>query len=75
MATWRLAGLPTRLGRGFYVGGLFEVGQVWEEPGQPSLRGPRTAGSVFAGADTVLGPIYAGLGFVPSTSAVPLPAA
>ena len=59
----RLVGsLPTRVGRGVYVGGTFELGRVWPKREDFRATNVRPAGSVFAGADTVLGPVYAGLG-------------
>ena len=58
----RIASLPTRLGRGVYVGGTFELARVWTRREETSLSGLRPAGGVYAGADTVLGPIYAGVG-------------
>ena len=58
----RIASLPTRLGRGVYVGGTFELARVWTRREETSLSGLRPAGGIYAGADTVLGPIYAGVG-------------
>jgi len=58
----RIGNLPTRLGRGVYIGGWFELGRVWEHREDSSLTNLRPAGGVFGGADTVLGPIYAGVG-------------
>ena len=56
--TRRIASLPTRLGRGVYVGGAFETGRVWGRREDTGFDGIRPAGGVFAGADTVIGPIY-----------------
>ena len=58
----RVASLPTRIGRGVYVGGTFETGRVWARREETGFDGVRPAGGVFVGADTVLGPIYAGVG-------------
>ncbi|MCC6132881.1 MAG: patatin-like phospholipase family protein [Acidobacteria bacterium] len=58
----RIAGLPTRVGRGVYIGGTFELGRVWAKREDSTITNLRPAGSVFAAADTVLGPVYAGLG-------------
>ena len=58
----RVGSLPTRVGRGIYVGGTFELGRGWTKREDSSLTNLRPAGSLFAGADTVLGPVYAGLG-------------
>jgi NTE family protein len=58
----RIASLPTRLGRGIYVGGTFETGRVWARREETGFDGIRPAGGIFVGADTVLGPIHAGFG-------------
>jgi NTE family protein len=58
----RIASLPTRLGRGVYLGGTAEVGRVWARREEIGFDGARPAGGLFVGADTVLGPIYAGFG-------------
>ena len=53
----QIGNLPL-LGRGVYVGGSLEAGDVWQERGDVSLKGIYTAGSVFVAADTWLGPFY-----------------
>jgi len=58
----RIASLPTRVGRGVYLGGTFEVGRVWARREETGFDGIRPAGGLFVGADSVLGPIYAGIG-------------
>jgi NTE family protein len=58
----RIASLPTRIGRGVYLGGVFETGRVWGRREETGFDGIRPAGGVFLGADTVLGPIYGGFG-------------
>ena len=58
----RVASLPTRIGRGVYVGGVFEAGRVWARREDVGFDGIRPAGGVYVGADTVLGPIFAGMG-------------
>jgi len=58
----RIASLPTRLGRGVYVGGAFETGRVWARREDVGFDGIRPAGGLFVGADTVLGPVYGGFG-------------
>ncbi len=58
----RIASLPTRLGRGVYLGGSFELARVWTKREETSLSDLRPAGGIYAGADTVLGPLYAGVG-------------
>src|SRR6185436_13699118 len=44
------------LGRGIYVGGSLEAGNVWAQRGDVSATGLYSAGSVFVAADTWLGP-------------------
>ena len=61
-AHYRIASLPTRLGRGVYLGGSFELARVWQKRSESDVTNLRPAGTLFAGADTVLGPIYAGVG-------------
>ena len=46
------------LGRGVYVGGSLEAGDVWADRSDVSLKGIYTAGSVFVAADTWIGPFY-----------------
>ncbi len=58
----RIASLPTRIGRGIYVGGTFEMGRVWARREETGFDGVRPAGGLFVGVDSVLGPIYAGFG-------------
>lgn len=58
----RIASLPTRVGRGVYLGGTVEAGRVWARREEIGFDGFRPAGGLFVGADTVLGPIYAGFG-------------
>ncbi|WP_028534257.1 patatin-like phospholipase family protein [Paludibacterium yongneupense] len=62
MTYWRAASLPSALGSGLYVGGSLESGKVWDRGltrgNSPWLLG----GSVFVGADTLIGPLFVGLG-------------
>jgi len=62
MVYWRAATLPSALGSGLYAGGSFEMGKVWRQ----GLTGADTnwlpAGSLFLGADTILGPFFLGVG-------------
>jgi len=44
----------------FYMGGLFEVGNVWNQRSDMSLHDLHTSASLFFGADTFLGPVYLG---------------
>lgn len=58
----RFATLPSQLGRGVYLGGSLEAGRIndflMEDPWEWV-----TSGSVFWGADTLLGPAYLGYGY------------
>jgi NTE family protein len=53
----QIGNLPL-LGRGVYVGGSIEAGNVWGDRDDVSWRSMRTAGSVFVAADTWIGPFY-----------------
>ncbi len=46
----------------FYLGGSLETGNVWQE--EFDFDDLQFAGSIFLGYDTILGPIYLGLGYV-----------
>jgi len=61
---YRLDSAPA-LTRGFFVGGTLEAGNAWAHARQISLGDLRTAGSVFLGADTGLGPLYLAVGHAP----------
>jgi NTE family protein len=62
MVSWRVSSLPSALGSGLYVGASAEVGRVWAT--LPLAQDTRwlPAGSVFVGADTILGPVFMGVG-------------
>ncbi len=45
-----------------YVGASFEVGNVWNDSNDIRLSNTITAGSLFVGADTPIGPIYLAIG-------------
>lgn len=62
MSYWRVATLPPALGTGLYVGASAEVGRIWN--GWRDLTDERwlPAGSLFVGADTLLGPFFVGVG-------------
>jgi NTE family protein len=45
-----------------YVGGSLEQGNVWDRYGEIEPGNTLTAGSLFLGADTPIGPIYLGYG-------------
>ena len=54
--------LPAGTGRALYLGGSLEAGNVWSDVGNVRLDDFIVAGSVFLGADTILGPMYLGIG-------------
>jgi NTE family protein len=54
--------LPAVLGRGVHAGFSVEAGNVWAELNDISAGDLQYGGSVFLGADTLLGPLYLGLG-------------
>ena len=53
----QFANLPV-VGRGIYVGGSLEAGNVWAQRSDVSASGLYKAGSVFLAADTWIGPFY-----------------
>lgn len=58
----KIASLPRALGEGIYLGGSVEAGGAWESSHQVRARDLIWASSVFAGVDTIFGPIYLGYG-------------
>jgi NTE family protein len=46
------------IGRGVFVGGSLETGNVWQQRSDVSASGLITAGSLFLAADTWVGPFY-----------------
>jgi NTE family protein len=50
------------LGTSIYVGGSLETGGVWFDSDDISSDSLKTAGSIFAGIDSPIGPIYIGYG-------------
>jgi len=50
------------LGRGFYTGAFAQAGEVWLDPEQIDLGDLTYSGTIFAGLDTVLAPVYLGWG-------------
>ncbi|NJN46671.1 MAG: BamA/TamA family outer membrane protein [Candidatus Competibacteraceae bacterium] len=46
-----------------YLGGSLEIGNVWEDTDDIKLNSLLTAGSLFLGLDTPLGPLYLGGGY------------
>jgi NTE family protein len=58
---WQLAELGA-LGRGFYVGAFAQGGNAWTDVEQIELGDLTYSGTVFAGLDTILAPVYLGWG-------------
>ena len=54
----RSAGLSGRFGRGVYLGGWVEAGNAWATRSEARLDNLIYAGTVGAGVDTFLGPVY-----------------
>ena len=50
------------LGRAIYAGASAEAGNLWARSDDPAWRDLKLAGSVFVGADTVVGPVYLAYG-------------
>ena len=61
---WRFSSLPSALGSGLYAGGSLEMGKVWQDKVWPFSRntGWLNGGAIFLGADTLIGPMFVGLG-------------
>mgnify|MGYP000143252234 CR=1 FL=1 len=53
--------LPSQIGRGIYLGMSLETGRM-DDPITPNSNELSTSGSVYLGADTVLGSVYLGYG-------------
>ena len=60
--TYRLANLPSALGGGVHLGGSFEAGEVGNNFDPTTASGTLYCGSVFFGAETILGPFYVAYG-------------
>jgi NTE family protein len=54
--------MPTLLGGDVYLGASLEAGNTWASGSSHAITDLLLAGSVWAGMDTVLGPMYAGYG-------------
>jgi NTE family protein len=54
--------VPSMLGGNLYLGGTLETGNVWDFDQATTLADLRLAGAVFAGVDSILGPLYLGFG-------------
>ncbi len=57
-----LTKLPAAVGGGIYAGFSLEAGDVWSDLDDLDLGNIKYGGSVFLGADTILGPLYLGVG-------------
>lgn len=62
MVYWRAATLPSALGSGLYAGGSIEMGKVWRQAFTSQDSNWLPGGSLFLGADTILGPLFVGVG-------------
>ncbi len=60
--TYRFAELPSPLGRGIYLGGSLEAGEVRNRFDPTVADGTLYCGSLFFAADTILGPFHAAYG-------------
>lgn len=54
--------MPSGLGRGLYFGVGLDAGNVWQSGQHITAGSLQYGGSLFLGADTVLGPLYFGVG-------------
>jgi len=67
--TYRFSDLPAPLGRGLYLGGSMEAGEVKNRFDTTTAGGTLFAGSLFFAADTILGPFYAAYGHAKDATA------
>lgn len=58
----RIRSLPAAFGRGLYLGGWVESGNLWADRDQIKLDDLRHAVTAIIGADTILGPMYLAYG-------------
>ncbi|WP_230411745.1 patatin-like phospholipase family protein [Denitromonas iodatirespirans] len=61
----RISKLPDSLGRGVYMGATYEWARLRAYASAGADAGTFRSGSLFVGADTVLGPLYLGAGMSP----------
>ncbi len=54
----RVGKLPKAGGNGIYVGGSAEAGNVWNDRDDVAITDLRTGFSLFASAETIVGPLY-----------------
>ncbi|MEQ6290182.1 patatin-like phospholipase family protein [Vogesella sp. GCM10023246] len=62
MMSWRVASLPSAIGTGLYLGASAEIGQMWSQITNDRDSGWLPGGTLFVGADTLLGPLFIGVG-------------
>lgn len=62
MYYYRLGGIRMLTQTPFYVGGVLEAGNGWNQRSDMSFQDLHTSASIWIGADTFLGPIYLGYG-------------
>lgn len=55
-------GTLSLVGRAIYAGGSLEAGNIWDKRSDIAWNNLRTAGSLFVGLDTYLGPLYVAYG-------------
>jgi len=63
MAYKQISSLLPQLGSGLYVGGSLEAGKVWNQIFTGTNTKVIPAGSAYLGVDTLLGPLYLGVGW------------
>ncbi|MCB1886246.1 MAG: patatin-like phospholipase family protein [Rhodocyclaceae bacterium] len=67
----RVSRLPDSIGRGVYLGATYEWADLSNyASGAEDEVGQATSVSLFAGADTVIGPLYLGAGYAPEVGEV-----
>ncbi len=62
-ARYRVSKLPSLVGSGVFAGATVEAGNVWNRTEDIHLSSLIWAGSLYAAAETILGPVYLGWGF------------
>ena len=62
MYYYRLGGMRFLTQTPFYVGGVLEAGNGWNQRSDMSFDDLHTSASIFIGADSFLGPVYLGYG-------------
>jgi len=55
---YRIAQLPSVLGKGVYLGGWIEAGNVWDDSGEIAVDDLRFTTTLTLGAETIVGPFY-----------------